>query len=198
MALYPCTNAQCPEKKKNPNNQHKTPRCPYTKRVSKVNTATERFGLLPPNPTSHKHGDPFTRITEALLDKDRDRNSALVGVEDLNIEDIEVGDRKATHVMVEAYYLLGGHDYVRDKHVKRGYYLTARPIALNNDESFESAVDSSNTVLLKESVGNPRWEKVSAYARITPTLIKSLVSQMPQYREKPDPEQMFFDFESLD
>mgnify|MGYP007022639793 CR=1 FL=1 len=29
--LYPCTNAQCPDKKKNPNNKHRTPTCPHQK-----------------------------------------------------------------------------------------------------------------------------------------------------------------------
>lgn len=46
MALYPCTNPKCPDKRKNPNNSHRVPMCPYEK--STTGTQGEvRTPLLP-------------------------------------------------------------------------------------------------------------------------------------------------------
>ena len=44
--LYPCTNPQCPDKRRNPNNRHRTPQCPYQKDVTHGAPAT----IPPPTP----------------------------------------------------------------------------------------------------------------------------------------------------
>ena len=191
MSLHLCTNQQCPDKSRNPNNRHRTPWCPYLPAddlMRNVTAAPHAGGMLKPPALNN----PFEVTVGLLKDLPLDDASALIPVKDLGIRDavVEVEPIEgvhdqtfpATHLLVDINYSQGtqGSRTPLSGQTGPGYYLNTSLVSVTDYGNIE--VGESTSSLLMSGRTRETARQYGDGGKLTPELIKEMVESLESYQ----------------
>ena len=180
MAMYPCTNERCPNKR------HRSPVCPNLSKGRRSGVSSTTSPPPPPLPgetTTSPSASPFADAVTVLRSGEGDRTSVRVPVETLNIEEMTAAGKPVSHLEVDVYYHLGGTNYFRGVEEERGYYMSVQPVRVEGG-FVEMVPTQGNKTLLQGAGRRSKGGRQRANEKVTTELVESMAEQIDGYRSK--------------